>query len=668
MPKRDDISKVLLVGSGPIQIGQAAEFDYSGSQACRGLQEEGIEVVLVNSNPATIMTDPDTADAVYIEPLTVDAVTEIIERERPDGIAAGLGGQTGLNLTAELDEAGVLEGYGVEVLGTPIKTIHDSEDREKFKDFMLNIGEEVAESVPVNSTEKAKGAANELGYPVIVRPAYTLGGAGGGAARNEKELEEIATRGLKLSRVNQVLIEESVEGWKEFEYEVIRDATDTCITVVNMENIDPMGIHTGESTVVAPSQTLSDPDHQKLRSAAIKIIRSLGVEGGCNIQFALNSDTGEYKVVEVNPRVSRSSALASKATGYPIARVAAKIAAGLTLYEIPNDVTGKTPASFEPTVDYAVVKIPKWPFEKFGGAERKLTTQMKSTGEVMAIGRSVEEALHKAVRSLDIGVHGFSSGNGRNYSSIEEIKKYLKRPTDERKFALYEGLRSGVSVVEITKLTGIDPFWIEKFKEIIRIEEELNDDWRSALPRAKQAGFTNFQIAEIGRVDEKEVEDEVDKKLILDYKMVDTCAGEFEAETPYYYSTYEEAEGKPEGESQPPEDNGKKVLVLGSGPIRIGQGIEFDYGNVHALTALKDEGIETLTLNNNPETVSTDFDASDKLFFDPLTLEDVMNLIKVEEPDGIIFQFGGQTSVNLALPLKQTLKNHPRLSTRIYGT
>lgn len=668
MPKRTEVKKVLLIGSGPIQIGQAAEFDYSGSQACQGLREEGVEVVLVNSNPATIMTDPDMAESVYIEPLTTEVLTKIIESERPDGIAAGLGGQTGLNLTAELEEKGVLDEFGVEVLGTPVKTIHDSVDREKFKNFMNEIGEDIAESIPVTSLSKAKEAAKELGYPIIIRPAYTLGGSGGGAASDPDELEEIATRGLKLSRINQVLIEESVEGWKEFEYEVIRDPKNTCITVVNMENIDPMGIHTGESMVVAPSQTLSDLEHQKLRSAAIKIIRALGVEGGCNIQFALNPQTGDYKVVEVNPRVSRSSALASKATGYPIARVAAKIAIGMELYEIPNGVTEQTPASFEPTVDYVVVKIPKWPFEKFRDVERKLSTQMKSTGEVMAIGRNIEEALHKAVRSLDIGKDGFGPGNREYFSSREELIEYLKRPTDRRKFAIYDGLKVGMDVDEIAKHTQMDPFWITKFKNILDTENSLKEDWLDALLEAKKMGFTASQISEIAGVSREKVKKKEREKLLVDYKMVDTCAGEFKAETPYYYSNYQEKGGTVINEDLPSTNSKRKVLVLGSGPIRIGQGIEFDYGCVHALMALRDEGIETLTLNNNPETVSTDFDASDKLFFDPLTFEDVMNVIEAEKPDGVIVQFGGQTSVNLALPLKKELEKRSDLPTKIYGT
>ncbi|MEF8916900.1 MAG: carbamoyl-phosphate synthase large subunit [Candidatus Bipolaricaulota bacterium] len=670
MPKRSDINKVLLVGSGPIQIGQAAEFDYSGSQACRGLREEGIEVALVNSNPATIMTDPEMADSVYIEPLTVEVLKSVIERENPDGIAAGLGGQTGLNLAAELDELGVLEEFDVEVLGTPVKTIHDSEDRAKFKQTMESIGEEVAESSPVHSISEAKEALEDIGLPVVVRPAYTLGGAGGGLARTEEEFEKIVSRGLELSRINQVLVEESVEGWKEFEYEVMRDANDTCITVVNMENIDPMGIHTGESMVVAPSQTISDLEHQKLRSAAIKIIRTLGVQGGCNIQFALNPKTGDYKVVEVNPRVSRSSALASKATGYPIARVAAKIAVGLSLEEIPNEVTDETPAAFEPTVDYVVAKIPKWPFEKFRTVDRELTTQMKSTGEVMAIGHNIEEAIHKAIRSLDIGKDGLDQSNRKTFDSREEIEKQLKKPTDRRKFAVYDALRSGMTVEEVSERSLIDPFWIRKFQKIIRIEDELEDDWKKHLGRAKLAGFSDAQIAEIAGVDLREAEELREEKVNLDYKMVDTCAGEFRAQTPYYYSTYKKNDRLNAGVNFDVSDSktGEKVLIMGAGPIRIGQGIEFDYGCVHALEGLKEEGVETLMLNNNPETVSTDYDTSDKLFFDPLTLEDVMNVVKKENPDGIIVQFGGQTSVNIAQKLGETLEKRGDVKTEIFGT
>ncbi len=669
MPKRKDLKKVLMIGSGPIQIGQAAEFDYSGSQGSRAFREEGVKVVLVNSNPATIMTDPEMADSVYIEPLTTNFVAKIIEIERPDGVAAGLGGQTALNLTAELSELGVLDYFDVEVLGTPIQTIYDSEDRDRFKKTMERIGEKVPRSRAVNNLEDAKETAKELGLPAIIRPAYTLGGSGGGVAKTYQELERIAERGLKLSRINQILVEESILGWKEYEYEVMRDGNDTCITVVNMENFDPMGIHTGESIVIAPSQTLSDRDHQRLRSASLNIIRSLGVEGGCNIQFAVNSETGQYKVVEVNPRVSRSSALASKATGYPIARVAAKIALGMNLDEIPNDVTKKTPASFEPAVDYTVVKIPRWPFNKFRTVDKRLTTQMKSTGEVMAIGRTIEEAISKAVRSLDIGEVGFNPIRRKEFKSEEEIRDCLLNPTEMRLFAIYDGLKRGFSIQEIAKLTHIDPFFLQKIKNILNMEEKIKSDWRSNLREAKRCGFTDQQIAKISHVDIEEVTKERRKRVKTTYKMVDTCAAEFKAETPYYYSAFEdesETEISPHAPTSNESDR-QKVLILGAGPIRIGQGIEFDYACVHAVAALREEGIESLIINNNPETVSTDYDTSDKLFFDPLTLEDVTGVIETEEPDGVMVQFGGQTSVNLAIPLqKELIKRDTK--TRIFGT
>lgn len=665
MPKRPDINKVLLIGSGPIQIGQAAEFDYSGSQACRALREEGVEVVLVNSNPATIMTDPEMADSVYIEPLTSESLSEIIRKENPDGIAAGLGGQTGLNLTAELSEMGVLEEHDVEVLGTSIDTIYKAEDREKFRDMMHDIGEDIARSEAVNTIEEAKKVARNLGLPVIIRPAYTLGGSGGGVANTYEELEEIVERGLTLSRIGQVLIEESVLGWKEFEYEVMRDGNDTCLTVVNMENFDPMGIHTGESIVIAPSQTLSDYDHQRMRTAAIDIIRELGVEGGCNIQFAFNSETGEYKVVEVNPRVSRSSALASKATGYPIARVAAKIAIGLSLDEIPNDVTKETPASFEPTVDYTVVKIPRWPFDKFHNVDRSLTTQMKATGEVMAIGRTLEEAFQKAVRSLDIGEIGLHPNKRRTFEEESEIEEYLETPTDLRLFAIYDAMKNDYSIKQISQLTDVDEFMLQKIKNIYEREKDIRRDWKSSLREAKRDGFTDQQISDLtGAKKEKIRNKSKEKEIETTYKMVDTCAAEFKAETPYYYSSYEEKSESKEND----EGDEEKVLILGAGPIRIGQGIEFDYCCVHAVNALEEENIQSLIVNNNPETVSTDYDTSDKLFFDPLTLDDVMNIIEKEEPDGVMVQFGGQTSVNLAVPLKQELEKRDDLNTKIYGT
>ncbi len=641
MPKSENIKKVLLIGSGPIQIGQAAEFDFSGSQACRALREEGVQVVLVNSNPATIMTDFEMADVIYIEPLITDVVAKIIEKERPDGIVAGFGGQTGLNITAELAEAGILSKYNVQVLGTPLEAIYNAEDRERFKQTMERIEEPVPRGFTVTSIEEAEAAATELGLPLIVRPSYTLGGTGGGIARTIEELREIVSYGLHVSRIHQVLLEESVLGWKEIEYEVMRDAKDTCITICNMENVDPTGIHTGDSIVVTPSQTLTDEEHQMLRSAAIKIIRELKLEGGCNIQFALKE--GSYRVIEVNPRVSRSSALASKATGYPIARVAAKIAIGLQLDEIRNDVTRGTPASFEPAIDYVAVKIPRWPFDKFPSADRTLTTSMKSTGEVMAIGRTLEEALQKALRSLDID-KGFD-----NWSD-DELKYLLKTPTDERIFVIYEALKRGFSLTEIADLSCIDPFFIRKIDKIVRFETKLQKDLESNLREAKRLGFSDERISQLTGKNREEIADlRKEKNIVPTYKIVDTCAAEFEAKTPYFYSTYEdECELKPSAR--------KKVLIIGAGPIRIGQGIEFDYCTVHAVKALKEEGVEAHIINNNPETVSTDYDTSDKLFFEPLTLEDVMNVIEKEHYEGVMVQFGGQTSVNLAIPLKKELE------------
>ncbi len=656
MPRRPDIKKVLLIGSGPIMIGQAAEFDFSGSQACRSLREEGVKVVLVNSNPATIMTDTDMADAIYIEPLEPEIVAKIIEKERPDGIIAGLGGQTGLNVTTELGEMGVLDKFSVELLGTSLQAIRDSEDRDLFKRKMLSIGEKVPRSKAVNTIAEAEALIEELGLPLIIRPAYTLGGAGGGIARTREELIEIVERGLERSRIHQVLVEESIIGWKEFEYEVMRDKNDTCIVICNMENFDPMGIHTGESIVVTPSQTLSDADHQRLRSTSIKIIRALGIEGGCNIQFAVRDD--EVRIVEVNPRVSRSSALASKATGYPIARVTAKIAIGMTLDEITNDITKKTPASFEPTIDYTVVKIPRWPFDKFVTADKHLTTAMKSTGEVMAIGRTIEEALQKAVRSLEVDMYF-----GYKEWSSEEILEILRNPTHERLFVIYQALRNGIGIEEISGITNIDPFFIRKIKNIIDVEDAIKEKLSiDNLWTAKRMGLSDERIAFLCEKTREEVNDlRRENGIIPTYKMVDTCAAEFAAATPYYYSTYEE-----QCEASPTKK--KKVLIIGSGPIRIGQGIEFDYCTVHAVTALREEGIETHIINNNPETVSTDYDTSDKLFFEPLTLEDVMNVIDRERPYGVMVQFGGQTSVNLAIPLKNELDRRKDLDTVILGT
>ena len=659
MPRRPEIKKVLLIGSGPIQIGQAAEFDFSGSQACKSLREEGVAVVLVNSNPATIMTDPDMADKVYIEPLVPEIVAKIIEKERPDGIIAGIGGQTGLNITSELAEMGVLDKFNVEVLGTSVRAIQEAEDRDLFKKAMQRVGEPVPRSLAVNSLDEALSAIEELGLPLVVRPAYTLGGSGGGIAHTLEELVKICELGLKRSRIHQVLLEESVEGWTEVEYEVMRDSQDTCITICNMENMDPMGIHTGESIVVTPIQTLSDQEIQMLRSAAINIIRALRIEGGCNIQFAVRD--GLYRVIEVNPRVSRSSALASKATGYPIARVTAKIAIGMTLDEIRNDVTKETPASFEPAVDYVVIKIPRWPFDKFVQADKTLTTAMKSTGEVMAIGRSYEEALMKAVRSLDIDKDLGYSGKYAVWSDAE-IVDLLRVPTDERLFAIYQALRRGMSAEEIARLTAIEPYFIYRIENIIAVEDEVAAGLSSAtLEKAKRMGLSDERIAKlVGKTREEIADLRLASGIVATYKMVDTCAAEFAAKTPYYYSSYDtECELKPSGN--------KKVLILGSGPIRIGQGIEFDYSTVHAVMALREQGIEAHIVNNNPETVSTDYDTSDKLFFEPVTLEDVMNILEKEQPYGVMVQFGGQTSVNLAVPLENEIKRRG-LKTLILGT
>lgn len=656
MPKRTDLKKIMVIGSGPIVIGQAAEFDFSGSQACRSLREEGYTTVLVNSNPATIQTDLETADIVYIEPLNAETVAKIIEKERVEGILSGMGGQTALNICSELAENGTLERLGVELLGSKPKAIALAEDRELFRRTMLDLGEPIPNSKTVNSVEEAKRAAEDIGgYPVLVRPAFTLGGTGGGIANNPEELAEIAGRGLVYSRIHQVLVEESVIGWKEFEYEVMRDSADNCITVCNMENLDPMGIHTGESIVVAPAQTLSDQDHQMLRSSSIKIIRALGIEGGANIQFAVHPKTGEYRVIEVNPRVSRSSALASKATGYPIARVAAKIAIGKTLDEIPNAITGKTCAAFEPSIDYVVTKIPRWPFDKFRTVDRRLGTQMKSTGEVMAIGRNIQESLLKAVRSLEIDRVGLEPERWTE----EELAQELAVPTDKRLYAIAEAVRRGWDVEHICGLTKWDPFFVNKIREIVEMEKRLREDLEANLKEAKRLGFSDEYISLLVGKDEREVRRLRTRKGIAPvFKMVDTCAAEFEAETPYFYSTYE-------SECEARSSTRKKVVVVGAGPIRIGQGIEFDYCCVHSALALKEEGIDAIIVNNNPETVSTDFDISSRLYFEPITVEDVLNVIRKEDADGVILQFGGQTSINLAIPLEKELKG---TKTRILGT
>lgn len=638
MPIDKDIKKVLIIGSGPIQIGQAAEFDYSGSQACKSLREEGIETVLVNSNPATIQTDMDMADTVYTEPLTPEIVSEIIKKENVDAILPTMGGQTGLNIATGLGDLGLLD--GIKVLGSDIQTIKDVEDRDLFGHFMDKLNEPIPKCHAVESVEEAIEAVKDIGYPVIVRPAFTLGGTGGGVAYNEEELIEIATHGLDMSFINQVLIDESVLGWKEFEYEVMRDKEDTCIIVCNMENIDPMGIHTGESVVVAPAQNLNDRDSQALRDASIKIIRALGIQGGCNIQFAVNPETGEYKVIEVNPRVSRSSALASKATGYPIAKISSKIALGMTLDEIKNDITKETPASFEPAIDYVVVKIPRWPFDKFRGINREIGVQMKATGEVMAIGRTFEEAIQKAIRSLDMGHDGFEY--------VEYTEDDLANPTDERLFQLYSAIKDGMDLDKIQKLTNIDKFFLYKIRNIVNFENEVTEEKLNDadfLRKAKQMGCSNKILAALSNQTEEYIRNLLNRfNIKQSYKMVDTCAAEFEAKTPYYYSTYDSG-------NELKSSNKKKIVILGAGPIRIGQGIEFDYCCVHSSLALKDEGIETILINNNPETVSTDYDISDKLFFEPITFEDVMGIIDQEKPDGVIVQFGGQTSINLAVPL-----------------
>lgn len=643
MPKNQTIKKVLVIGSGPIVIGQAAEFDYAGTQACRSLKEEGIEVVLLNSNPATIMTDKEIADHVYIEPLTVEVVEQLIEKEKPDSILPTLGGQAALNLAMELEETGYLQAHHVQLIGTTAKTIKKAEDRLEFKKTMEKIGEPCAASLVVETIEEGRRFAEKIGYPVVLRPAYTLGGSGGGIAHNTEELEEILENGLRLSRVGQVLVERCIAGWKEIEYEVMRDGNGTCITVCNMENIDPVGVHTGDSIVVAPSQTLGEKEYQMLRTSALKIIRELQITGGCNVQYALHPETFEYCVIEVNPRVSRSSALASKATGYPIAKVAAKIALGYTLDEIQNAVTQKTCAAFEPMLDYCVVKIPRLPFDKFLSAKHTLTTQMKATGEVMSICDNFEGALMKAIRSLEQHVVSLRSYDYFKYS-YEELMKALKIVDDRRIWKIAEALRRGVSYEEIHEITKIDEWFIDKIAHIVEMEKKLMYEPLDAdlLREAKRMEFPDCVIADLNRRSEREVHRLRHQwKILPAYQMVDTCAAEFEAETPYYYSVYgckneaRRTAGK------------KKVLVLGSGPIRIGQGIEFDFCSVHCTWAFAKEGYETIIINNNPETVSTDFDIADKLYFEPLTAEDVEGIVELEKPDGAVVQFGGQTAIKL---------------------
>ncbi|MCR4763032.1 MAG: carbamoyl-phosphate synthase large subunit [Lachnospiraceae bacterium] len=680
MSKREDVKKVLVIGSGPIVIGQAAEFDYAGTQACRSLKEEGVEVVLVNSNPATIMTDRDIADEVYIEPLTIRVLEQIIEKEHPDSVLPTLGGQAGLNLGMELAESGFLDRHHVALLGTTAETIRKAEDRQCFKDTMEKIGEPCAPSLVVTNLEDGERFAKQIGYPVVLRPAYTLGGSGGGIAHNQAELDDILTNGLRLSRVGEVLVERCIAGWKEIEYEVMRDSAGNCITVCNMENLDPVGVHTGDSIVVAPSQTLGDKEYQMLRSAALNIIDELQITGGCNVQFALHPNSFEYCVIEVNPRVSRSSALASKATGYPIARVAAKIALGYMLDEIPNAITGKTRASFEPALDYCVVKFPRLPFDKFLTAKRTLTTQMKATGEVMSICTCFEGALMKAIRSLEQHVDSLLSYDFSGLAD-DELKDRLHRIDDQRIWVIAEALRRGFTMQRIHEITMVDIWFIDKLNRLVETERKLKAAGRNPdgqlLLEAKKMEFPDTVIAQLTGMEEDRVKAlRYGSGIEAAYKLVDTCAAEFAAKTPYYYSVYGDADEENEAAERmitPAIDKTdkkasdikskqkKKILILGSGPIRIGQGIEFDYCSVHAAWAFARENYETIIINNNPETVSTDFDIADKLYFEPLTPEDVENVVRLEKPDGAVVQFGGQTAIKLTQDLM-------RMGVRIYGT
>ena len=645
MPKRTDIKKILVIGSGPIVIGQAAEFDYAGTQACLALREEGYEVVLCNSNPATIMTDQTIADKIYMEPLNLEFMAKIIRMERPDAILPGIGGQTGLNLAMQLEKKGVLKECDVELLGTKTESIERAEDRELFKEMCESIGEPVLPSLIAESMEEAIDAAGKIGYPLVIRPAFTLGGTGGGFASNETELRDIVKNALSLSPVHQVLVEKSVKGYKEIEYEVMRDANDTAITVCNMENIDPVGIHTGDSIVVCPSQTLTNKEYHMLRDSALKIIRALEIEGGCNVQFALDPKTFDYYLIEVNPRVSRSSALASKASGYPIARVSAKISVGMRLDEI---MLANTLASFEPALDYVVSKMPRFPFDKFNDANNTLSTQMKATGEVMSVGRTLEESLLKAIRSLEIGVFHLHHNKFDDWKT-DALKDYIRIGTDDRIYAIAELLRQGVSEDEIALLSGIDVFFVRKFRNIVNMEKRLADSKRNPaiLKEAKRMGFSDKEIGILWGMTEHEVFDYRREHNILPvYKMIDTCASEFDSYVPYFYSTYED-------ENESIISDKKKIIVLGSGPIRIGQGVEFDYSTVHAVMTIKESGYEAIIINNNPETVSTDYTTSDKLYFEPLCVEDVMNIIELEKPEGVIAILGGQTAINLAEPLKE---------------
>ena len=644
MPKKPYLKKILIIGSGPIVIGQAAEFDYAGTQACKAIREEGIETILVNSNPATIMTDKGIADKVYMEPLTEEALEQILAKERPDGILAGFGGQTGLNLAMELESKGILEKYGVALLGVNKESIKRAEDREEFKTLMQDIGEPIPSSVIATSMDECYDFVEKEGFPVIIRPAYTLGGTGGGIAENKKELELLCVKGMENSAIGQILLEKSVAGWKEIEYEVIRDSRDNCIIICSMENLDPVGVHTGDSIVVAPTQTLRDAEYQMLRDASIKIIRNLEIEGGCNVQFALDPDTGKYIVIEVNPRVSRSSALASKAAGYPIAKIAAKIAIGYNLDELSNYVTQTTSACFEPTLDYVVVKFPKWPFDKFRTASRKLGTQMKATGEVMSIDRTFESALLKALTSIEIKCDGLHIPFVSGLNDADLVEK-LKACDDERIFCIAEVMRRELMTVEdLYNLTKIDRWFLNKIRGIIDLENRLQTEplTKEMVYEAESRGFTDTDIITLSGTTRDVLQDiRVYNDIYPVYKMVDTCGGEFDALTPYYYSCYDE-------EDESVRSHEKKILVIGSGPIRIGQGIEFDYCCVQGVWAIKELGYEAIIMNNNPETVSTDFDTSDKLYFESLHIDNVMNVIKRERPQGVIIQFGGQTSLNLA--------------------
>ncbi|MGM9587437.1 MAG: carbamoyl-phosphate synthase large subunit, partial [Candidatus Limivicinus sp.] len=645
MPKRTDIHKILVIGSGPIVIGQAAEFDYAGTQACLALKEEGYEVVLCNSNPATIMTDTSIADKVYMEPLTLEYVAKILRYERPDAIVPGIGGQTGLNLAVQLEKKGVLKECQVELLGTSSKSIEQAEDREQFKELCQRLGEPVLPSEIAESMEEGLLAAEHIGYPVVLRPAFTLGGTGGGFANDEQEFRELMKNALALSPVHQVLIEKSIKGYKEIEYEVMRDANDTAITICNMENIDPVGIHTGDSIVVCPSQTLTNKEYHMLRDSALRIIRALKIEGGCNVQFALDPHSFQYYLIEVNPRVSRSSALASKASGYPIARVSAKISVGMTLDEIP---IANTPAAFEPTLDYVVTKMPRFPFDKFASADNRLSTQMKATGEVMSVGRTIEESLLKAIRSLEIGVYHLHMKKFDSMKS-DELLRYVSQGTDDRIYAIAQLLRNGMDMGLIADATQIDLLFIEKLRNIVLEEEELRrHPWDMAvLADAKRMGFCDRAIADFWNTSELNVyKKRIAKGIMPVYKMIDTCASEFESYIPYFYSTYEQ-------ENESIVSDRKKVVVLGSGPIRIGQGVEFDYSTVHAVSTIKKAGYEAIIINNNPETVSTDYTCSDKLYFEPLCAEDVMNIVLMEKPVGVIASLGGQTAINLAQPLME---------------